>query len=100
MAAGVRAASAIADAADIETSISVVERNNMSNDRNSKANLEDQLFDHCLGEGCPSHVLLNTGAFPPTWVDRYLELLEQATDRWQHEQYWPKCIIQGHMSGK
>jgi len=44
--------------------------------------LEDDLFEHCLGDQSPSHTLLNIGSFPGGWVDQYFRLLAAASGKW------------------
>ena len=56
-------------------------------------NLEDDLFDLCLGERNPSTTLLNEGAFPGGWVDRYFQLLEQANEQWGNEETAPRKAV-------
>ena len=54
--------------------------------------VELRLYDHCLGASDPSGHLLEHGAFPPGWVQRFDELLAQARARWGSEPSIPKTL--------
>ena len=55
-------------------------------------NVEDLLYDHCLGTGDPSEYLLSNGQFPAGWVRRFDELLETAKSRWAGEPMLPRAL--------
>lgn len=41
-----------------------------------------ELNNHCLGKGSPLDELLKKGKFPPMWLSKFYELLEEATKHW------------------
>ncbi len=54
--------------------------------------IEQRLYDHCLGSADPSGHLVDTGSFPPGWVQRFDELLAEAKDRWGSETSLPRTL--------
>ena len=56
-------------------------------------NLEDRLYEHCLGKVDPSGFLLSTGALPEGWVDTYFRLLDQAKSRWSKYASAPRSAV-------
>jgi hypothetical protein len=51
------------------------------------------LFEHCVRHGGPTLTLLRTGAFPPGWVETYLQLAEQAESEYTAVAEWPRELI-------
>ncbi len=53
--------------------------------------VEQRLYDHCLGASDPSGHLVEHGAFPLGWVQRFDELLAEAKAHWGSEPSIPGC---------
>jgi hypothetical protein len=64
----------------------------MSTAAASREPIEQRIYDHCLGTGDPSGHLIDNGAFPPGWVQRFDELLAEAKARWGSESMVPKPL--------
>ena len=48
------------------------------------------LAEHCFDDMSYLHSLLNTGALPEGWADRYLELLAVAKTEYAGKAMWPR----------
>jgi len=48
------------------------------------------LVEHCFDDMCYLHSLLNTGALPDGWANRYLELLAIAKAKYAEKDMWPR----------
>ena len=57
-----------------------------------KNEIVDLLYNHCVVEN-PSSFILKKGKFPKGWVDEYLKLLEEASQFWKQEEYWPQRLV-------
>ncbi|MHC4644508.1 MAG: hypothetical protein ACYTBJ_03330 [Planctomycetota bacterium] len=58
-----------------------------------KNDIIDDLYHHCISDGNPTFHILENGKFPNGWVESYLELLEEASQLWRSEDYWPKKLV-------
>jgi hypothetical protein len=52
----------------------------------------EALYQHVLGAGDPSGTLVESGTFPPGWVEEYRRLLQLAESEWLAKPLWPKCM--------
>src|SRR5689334_13573309 len=54
---------------------------------------ELRLYEHVLGEGQHSNVLLNTGVLSTEWTDTYLRLLKEAAQKFERQVSLPRDIV-------
>ncbi len=54
---------------------------------------EELLTVHVSGDHCPCESLLNTGAFPDGWVDRYLDLLSSLAKKYADRDMLPRQTV-------
>lgn len=53
----------------------------------------DALTKHVFGPSDPSVSLLDTGRFPPGWVDEYRRLLAVVAEEWGTAPNWPRPMV-------
>ena len=52
-----------------------------------------RLMEHCLGLNEPSLPMLRTGQFSDGWVERYLELMDEAKSQYAELTAWPRGLV-------
>lgn len=55
--------------------------------------VEDSLYEHVLGTGSPSEMLISQGMFPEGWVTTYLELVAKLTEHYAGQSMLPRRIV-------
>jgi hypothetical protein len=53
----------------------------------------DAITRHVFGPGDPSVSLLESGRFPPGWVEEYRHLLELVAEEWAAAPAWPRHMV-------
>ena len=53
----------------------------------------DALTRHVFGSGDASASLLDSGRFPPGWVEEYRRLLEAVAQEWGTAPVWPRHLV-------
>jgi len=51
------------------------------------------LYEHVLGKGQPSKVILNTGILSTEWTDTYLQLLKESVQKCEGQDSLPRDIV-------
>jgi hypothetical protein len=59
----------------------------------SDPNLEDLLYDHVFGADTPCGWLVERGAFPDGWVDRYLDIVRALTEHYTGQAMLPRRVV-------
>ena len=55
--------------------------------------LIERIYDHCLGKDDPAESLLDAGKLPSKWSEKYLSLVESATETWKEQEYLPAKVV-------
>lgn len=53
----------------------------------------DALTQHVFGPSDPSAALVESGRFPPGWVDEYRQRLDRVVAEWAEAPTWPRYMV-------
>lgn len=59
----------------------------------STDSIESRIYEHVLGQGQPSAVLLNTGVLSNEWTDTYLQLLKEVVQKYEGQDSLPRNVV-------
>ena len=56
-------------------------------------NIENTIYEHCLGNNSPLGTLLNEGHFPDSWIEEFIKLVDQAHKEFEDKKDLPVKLV-------